>query len=116
MVPKPRMPVYAPRSIVRHSVEIGLKQLGIMEFVDEMMEAELNDKINKLMENLLQKFTFMLRNNMKARDVFGRNSSPFLIGHETCLFCPELRLRGRGCLLAIDWLCCLSLVAFGLCR
>lgn len=73
MVPKPRMTVYAPRSIVRHSVEMGLKQLGIMEFVDEMMEAELNDKINKLMENLLQKFTFMLRNNMKARDVFGRD-------------------------------------------
>ena len=57
MVPKPRMMVYAPRAVVRHSVEMGLKQLGIMEFVDEMMEAELNEKINKLMDTLLQKFT-----------------------------------------------------------
>ena len=69
------MMVYAPRAVVRHSVEMGLKQLGIMEFVDEMMEAELNEKINKLMDTLLQKFTFMLRNNVKARDIFGRDLS-----------------------------------------
>jgi hypothetical protein len=72
MAPKPRMEVHAPRSIIRHSVEMALKQLGIMDFVDEMMYEELKEKTDKLMDILCQKFNNMLRSNIKARDIFGK--------------------------------------------
>jgi len=64
------MEVHAPRSIIRHSVEMALKQLGIMDFVDEMMYEELKEKTDKLMDILCQKFNNMLRSNIKARDIF----------------------------------------------
>ena len=97
MVPKPRMPVYAPRAIVRHSVETGLKELGIMDFVDEMMEAELTDKINRLMETLLQKFSYMLRNNIKARHIFGNGLAFCRWCWALCRWCWALFLPFRVC-------------------
>jgi len=36
---KPVMEVFTPRAKIRHSVEAGLKALGIMEFVDEIMKV-----------------------------------------------------------------------------
>jgi len=98
MVPKPRMPVYAPRAIVRHSVETGLKELGIMDFVDEMMEAELTDKINRLMETLLQKFSYMLRNNIKARHIFDEideDKSGTLEEEELKAFLEKLEIKAN---------------------
>ena len=61
MVPTPKMAVYAPRAVIRYAVEAALKQLGIMDFVDEMMYAELKERTDKIMDLLIQKFSFMLR-------------------------------------------------------
>jgi hypothetical protein len=61
MVPKPKMQSAVPRAILRHSVESGLKQLGI----------ELKERIDKLMDILCNKFVAMVRNNVRARDLFG---------------------------------------------
>ena len=71
MVPKPKMQSAVPRAILRHSVENGLKQLGILDFVDEMMMSELKERIDKLMDILCNKFVAMVRNNVRARDLFG---------------------------------------------
>ena len=71
MVPKPKMQSAVPRAILRHSVENGLKQLGILDFVDEIMMSELNERIDKLMDILRNKFVAMIRNNVRAHDLFG---------------------------------------------
>ena len=74
MVPKPKMESNVPRAVIRYSVQNALKSLGILDFVDEMMLTEFKEKIDKLMDILCNKFMGMIRNNVRARDLFGMAS------------------------------------------
>jgi len=76
MVPKPKMESDVPRAVIRYSVEKAMKSLGILDFVDEMMLSEFRDRIDNLMDILCNKFMGMIRNNVRARDLFGMASLP----------------------------------------